>query len=592
MIFKRFHIQRPLAQVVICITLFCVTQDVFSLQDSANNGMIGTEKNEAGNTKNFIITSGDTKQKYVSLGTMASTNQICELLNHPIFHSIDLPNEEDMFPSEYEAFYRQKFLEVPIDSIIDEFQSRIPFGSTSDRSFIVGRSLSDHRSFQDSIKKVIIPNGSYDMKRTLSGESCLPKLVRISMSGSTFDRSSTRAIAWWSDTEKYSSTGAQYNLYITADEPCLLCIFFVREFHDDLKNRFDVILASENVLREELLKEAEELNIKDMKTDSLSSQTFKLVEKIDAIKRKNLLIKLTEQYRSVFLEYDQLTEESAAREDYSYQRISPPNFEIFALDFQNEQRFIIKREQLERDISRYQNLIKSQIAQNEEQERERKERIAAAERKFQAEKAEKERLAKVKEEKEIRARLIKEDEKRINNILYYVDILFIILVLAHILLIDLGKNRIKEILIRSRTEAPKFLKFLKEEIKREIYTLFMKLRNWLYGEDEPDPEKMSSESEEGARTNNNYQGESEKKKKKRSSSRSHSTKAKKSYYEILGISRNATDSEIKKAYQKLAMKYHPDRNKEKEAEDKFKEIQKAYKTLSDQKARKEYDRNL
>lgn len=62
------------------------------------------------------------------------------------------------------------------------------------------------------------------------------------------------------------------------------------------------------------------------------------------------------------------------------------------------------------------------------------------------------------------------------------------------------------------------------------------------------------------------------------------------YYDVLGISRGAEDAEIKKAYRRLAMKYHPDRNADnKEAEEKFKEIQKAYAILSDKQKRAAYD---
>lgn len=64
---------------------------------------------------------------------------------------------------------------------------------------------------------------------------------------------------------------------------------------------------------------------------------------------------------------------------------------------------------------------------------------------------------------------------------------------------------------------------------------------------------------------------------------------KKDYYEILGISRNATLEEIKKAYRRLARKYHPDFNKEPGAEEKFKEINQAYQVLSDENKRKIYD---
>ena len=65
---------------------------------------------------------------------------------------------------------------------------------------------------------------------------------------------------------------------------------------------------------------------------------------------------------------------------------------------------------------------------------------------------------------------------------------------------------------------------------------------------------------------------------------------KRDYYEVLGVSRDADDAAIKKAYRKLAKKYHPDINPgDKEAEAKFKEASEAYAVLSDAQKRKQYD---
>lgn len=65
--------------------------------------------------------------------------------------------------------------------------------------------------------------------------------------------------------------------------------------------------------------------------------------------------------------------------------------------------------------------------------------------------------------------------------------------------------------------------------------------------------------------------------------------AKRDYYDILGVPKDATERQIKKAFHKLALKYHPDRNKGPDAEAKFREIAEAYETLSDDKRRREYD---
>ena len=66
--------------------------------------------------------------------------------------------------------------------------------------------------------------------------------------------------------------------------------------------------------------------------------------------------------------------------------------------------------------------------------------------------------------------------------------------------------------------------------------------------------------------------------------------SKRDYYEVLGVNRDASDQDIRKAYRRLAMKYHPDRNPDDvKAEDQFKEAKEAYEILSDAERRAAYD---
>ena len=657
---KKLFIFIPLS-----FSLIFAPQDASSSQDGAEND------------KDFILTSANTKQKYVSFGKMATIDEVCDLLNHPIFNSVDLPSKEEMFPNEYNQFmFNQKFLEVPIDSIIDEFISKIPFDEKSNSEFLIGRSYQDHAEFMYYLKQTFYsytPVGAVHSDRQLDSDGCLPVLINISMNGSTSGH--TDAIEWWSDTKKYKSYGHQFDSRVEPNNPCLFCIFFIREFHDDLNKKFDSLLAANNLLREELLNKAIELKIrdeKDRKDNSLNNQSFKIAEEINVFERKNELEDLVEELKQVMS--DELVLNSNSRistseyalkiDDADYldakrfprkrdslkqeiieyrnliqneknslkwkeqledliEEVNSIHLEYASLpnpnnlmgivnpqsfreaDYINEYRFNRKKDELEGEISLTQRKIKDRIAQNEEFERQRKESIAIEKRRLEAELAEKERLARLKEQRELEAKLKRESDTRKNRISLALDILFMVFVIFSAAVSEIGmkgiikglkenltKQRIGENLKRVRIGLINKVSNLLRNIKAKIRALFMKLYYWIYPSDESDKEEMNSEKAQRSQTNYDDKKQSKRQKKKRSSKRTKSNKAKKSYYEILGISTNASQADIKKAYQRLAMKYHPDRNKAKNASEKFKEIQKAFQTLSDPNERSKYDRKL
>ncbi len=657
---KKLFIFIPLS-----FSLIFAPQDASSFQDGAEND------------KDFILTSANTKQKYVSFGKMATIDEVCDLLNHPIFNSVDLPSKEEMFPNEYKQFmFNQKFLEVPIDSIIDEFISKIPFDEKNNSEFLIGRSYQDHAEFMYYLKQTFYsytPVGAVNSDRQLDSDGCLPVLINISMNGST--RGHTDAIEWWSDTKKYQSRGHQFDSRVEPNNPCLLCIFFIREFHDDLNKKFDSLLAANNLLREELLNKAIELKIrdeKDRKDNSLYNQSFKIAEEINNFERKNELEDLVEELKQVMsdelvlnsnsristsryaLEIDDADyldaerfprrRDSLKQEIIEYRNLiqneknslkwkeqledlieevnsihleyaslpNPGNFRdktnpqsFREYDHSNEYRFNQKKNQLESEISSTQKNIKERIAQNEEFERQRKESIAIEKRRLEAELAEKERLARLKEQRELEAKLKRESDTRKNRVSLALDILFMVFVIFSAAVSEIGmkgiikglkenltKQRIGENLKRVRIGLINKVSNLLRNIKAKIRALFMKLYYWIYPSDESDKEEVNSEKAQRSQTNYDDKKQSKRQKKKRSSKRTKSNKAKKSYYEILGISTNASQADIKKAYQRLAMKYHPDRNKAKNASEKFKEIQKAFQTLSDPNERSKYDRKL
>lgn len=107
------------------------------------------------------------------------------------------------------------------------------------------------------------------------------------------------------------------------------------------------------------------------------------------------------------------------------------------------------------------------------------------------------------------------------------------------------------------------------------------------------PIENSTENEENSTENNNFEKNEFRHRNRTDSNDKRNLidriKNLKDYYEILGVNKNASDAEIKKAYRKLALKLHPDKNNEPGAEDAFKKVSAAFKILSDKKSRDEYD---
>ncbi len=96
-------------------------------------------------------------------------------------------------------------------------------------------------------------------------------------------------------------------------------------------------------------------------------------------------------------------------------------------------------------------------------------------------------------------------------------------------------------------------------------------------------------SSSGTRPRENQQNDAQSSTAGRADNRNGSSSAKRDYYEVLGVEREASQQQIKEAYRALARRYHPDVNKEAGAEEKFKEINEAYEVLSDVKKRKKYN---
>ena len=565
---------------LVSVFLILITSNYASSNEQLKN-QIEANDNQA-QSQQFVLTSRNEKQRFVSFGPMASFEEVCNLLNHPIFSSVKLPNEEDMFPNEYENFFNQKLLEVHIDSIIEQFQSKIPFVGDYGDDFYIGRSAEHHYQFENNLKREFYPQGTYDNRSILKQKSCLPKTVRISMAReSTFN---TPAIEWWSNKSRGYSSRRQTGLYLTERDPCLFCIFFIKDFHDDLTDRFNEILTSNKLRQKELMSEIDEMAIRkgeiDQNSDLLDNQAFKLQKILNEEKRKTELNRLSEEIELKNLEYRQLVSENNGNPVTINITIQPG-------DHMREELYEGRLKKLQDTSERLDDLIQRQISKKEQRLQaillDEQRRLKEEQRRTQE--AEQRRLE--KERKEELAAI----KSRINYSFLAFDLLFMLYVF---LSLALWNEKTKDIADIKRFIGNQFRSLISSIndlfsfIALYIKGIFTRISNWIF-----DNQHSESETEEESLgSENDQRSGSKKSQNKRHSNHTRSTRTKNSYYEVLGVSRNASQTDIKKAYQRLAMKYHPDRNKAKNASEKFKEIQKAFQTLNDPNERSKYDRKL
>ena len=537
----KFHTAKKLNFYFIAITTIVLSQSTLSFENKID---LNTKASSP-----FIVTNKLNSQSVAYMGTYASLSEVCELLNHEIFYSVELPNEEFVAEQVLYKFYSKKILEVPIDPVIEKFQSKLPYYQNFNE-FVVGESMTDHVEFQRSLSRTFTPKGTYSIGKVLSGENCLPKVVRISMSMSEFGYTQTRSIEWWSNNSNYRARGSQYKLYISSVDVCLFCIFFIKEFHEDLKNIFDQLLENEKILQKELLIEAKNLGIRDVESNSLENQSFNLAKEIDSIKRKKILEEWVHKIKEVEDDYNELIEVLLMDPSLNY-RNSSVNTYFSSEDYLIEKLFNKKLEEYRKLYESFTskiNVAKIEIADIERKQVLRLEKINEKRLEEEANQ-EKQRLSYLEEQ----IRLIDYEETNRFRFLFALLILFLMIINEifrhNAILVAAG------LVMGSAFHPVRIVKgfflipidFFRQKINR-------------FFREEETSSKTSSKDE--------------------------------NFYELLDIGVNATAEEIEKAYQRNALMYKPIENTSEEAREKFSKIKKAYNTLRNPIKKYFYDKKV